>query len=78
MRVTIAAERPDFLWLARRIVQVVLRGATLELATADDRADFHAWGAASFNETLLGGQKRTVTLRSPCVCDPPAATQIEF
>jgi hypothetical protein len=43
-------------------VQVVQRGLDLQLGTSDDRADFHASGAASFAATLDGGQTRSVPM----------------
>jgi hypothetical protein len=44
-------------------VQVVPRGLDMQLGTSDDRADFHASGAASFSIMLDGGQTRSIPLR---------------
>jgi hypothetical protein len=43
-------------------VQALRRGTSLKLATNDERADFHATGAATFSVTLTRGQTRPFPL----------------
>jgi hypothetical protein len=59
--VRLVAERGEY----RPHIVLAQKGATIELRSVEDRADFQASGAATFSEAIKRGDKRVFSLSSP-------------